>query len=212
MPKCRTRPNPPKLGRRRLLLGVAVFLSYGLVLFGPVVLLAMLLTICQRGVRPVLIPWLVTTIGFVAVAVVHLALGFNWVSGLLALRVRYYQGIASQRPFSYFVYANLAAWLISCSPLLAIGISRSIAALSRGRGWSWTQDRIAALLALSGVLAALIADLTALSKAETERIWLSFGLIAYSGLALLRDKWASWALVASAIWALLVNHLLNTGW
>ena len=195
-----------------LLLGIAVFLSYGLVLFGLVVLLAMLLTVRQRGRRPTVAPWLVATIGFVAVAAVHLALGFNWLSGLLALRVRYYQGIASQRPFSYFVYANLAAWLISCSPLLAIGISRSTATLARGRLGSWTQDRIVALLALSGVLAALIADLSALSKAETERIWLSFGVIAYSGLALLRDRWASSAMLASAVWALLVNHLLNTGW
>lgn len=196
-----------------LLLGIAVFLSYGLVLFGVVVLLAMIVTVRQRGLRRVVVPWLVATIGFVAVAAVHLVLGFNWVSGLLALRVRYYQGIASQRPFSYFVYADLAAWLVSCSPLLAIGIARSIAALSRGgRAGSWTQDRIAALLALSGVLAALVANLSALSKAETERIWLSFGVIAYSGLALLRGRTASWALVASATWALLVNHLLNTGW
>jgi hypothetical protein len=195
-----------------LLLGTAVFLSYGLVLFGLVVLLAMLLTVRQRVLRPVVGPWLVATAGFVAVAAVHLALGFNWASGLAALRVRYYQGIASQRPFSYFVYANFAGWLVSCSPLLAIGVLRSIAALTRGRLGSWTQDRIVAALALSGVLAALVADLSALSKAETERIWLPFGVIAYSSLALLRDRWASSALVASAVWALLVNHLLNTGW
>jgi methylthioxylose transferase len=197
-----------------LLLGIAVFLSYGLVLFGLVVLVALLLTVRQRSLRRIVAPWLIATGGFVAVAAAHLALGFNWVSGLLALRVRYYQGIASQRPFSYFVYANLAAWLVSCSPLLAIGIARSIAALSRGRPrpCPWTQDRIAALLALSGVLAALVANLSALSKAETERIWLSFGVIAYAGLALLRGRTASWALVASTTWALLVNHLLNTGW
>jgi methylthioxylose transferase len=120
-----------------LLLGISVFLSYGLVLFGLVVLLTMLLTVRQRGLRPTVVPWLVATIGFIAVAIVHLALGFNWLSGLLAVRVRYYQGPASQRPFSYFVYANLAAWLISCSPLLAIGVVRSIAALPTdvwGRG------------------------------------------------------------------------------
>jgi multisubunit Na+/H+ antiporter MnhF subunit len=195
-----------------LLLGIAVFLSYGLVLFGLVVLLAILLTVSQRGLRNVLVPWLIATFGFVAVAAVHLALGFNWESGLLALRVRYYQGIASQRPFSYFIYANLAAWLVSCSPLLAVGMMRSIAALSRGRRGPWTQDRIVALLALSGVLAALVADLSALSKAETERIWLSFGVIAYAGLALLRGRRATWALAMSGTWALLVNHLLNTGW
>ena len=42
---------------------------------------------------------------------VHAGLGFNWLTGLGQLRIRYYQGIAAQRPFSYFVYANLAAWL-----------------------------------------------------------------------------------------------------
>ena len=172
----------------------------------------MLVTVSQRGLRSVLVPWLTAICGFVAVAAVHMALGFNWVSGLLALRVRYYQGIASQRPFSYFVFADLAAWLVSCSPLLAIGVVRSMAALSQGRAGPWTQDRIVALLALSGVLAALVADLSAMSKAETERIWLSFGVIAYSGLALLRGRRATWALAMSATWALLVNHLLNTGW
>jgi methylthioxylose transferase len=195
-----------------LLLGVAVFLSYGLVLFGFVVVTAMILSARRSGLRSVAVPWLIATAGFVVVAAVHLALGFNWMSGLLALRMRYYQGIASDRPFSYFVFANLAAWLISCSPLLAIGIVRSIAALRRAGDRLWTQDRIVAALALSGVLAALVANLSALSKAETERIWLSFGVIAYAGLALLRGRRASLALAGSGTWALLVNHLLNTGW
>jgi methylthioxylose transferase len=195
-----------------LLIGVAVFLSYGLVLSGLVVVTAVIVTACRNGWRSVAVPWLSATAGFVAVAAVHLAFGFNWVDGLLALRVRYYQGIASDRPFSYFVFANLAAWLISCSPLLAIGIVRSIAALRRAGHQLWTQDRIVALLALAGVLAALIANLSALSKAETERIWLSFGVIAYAGLALLRGRRASLALAGSGTWALLVNHLLNTGW
>jgi len=195
-----------------LLLGIAVFLSYGLVLFGFVVLVVVILTVQQRGLRRPLVPWLIASIGFVTVAAIHLALGFNWLSGLAALRLRYYQAIASPRPFSYFSYANLAAWLISCSPLLAIGIVRSIAALSRERRGPWTQDQIVAVLALSGVVAALVADLSALSKAETERIWLTFGVVAYAGLALLRGRGARWALIVSAMWALLVNHLLNTGW
>jgi hypothetical protein len=206
----RRRILPSLLGG--LLLGIAVFMSYGLALFGLVVLTAVILTARLRGLRSVVVPWLIASAGFVVVAAVHLALGFNWVSGLVALRVRYYQGIASERPFSYFVYANVAAWLISCSPLLAIGIVRSIAALRRAGREPWSQDRIVALLALSGVLAALVANLSALSKAETERIWLTFGVIAYAGLALLRGRRACWALVASSTWALLVNHLLDTGW
>ena len=195
-----------------LLLGVAVFLSYGLVLFGLVVLLVLGLTVRRHGLRRCLVPWLVAVGGFVVVVAVHLALGFNWLTGLSELRIRYYQGVASQRPFSYFVYANVAAWLVSCSPLLAVGIARSLAVVVRGRLGPWSQDRMAALLALSGVLAALVADLSALSKAETERIWLTFGVVAYAGLALLRGQVARWALVGCAGWALLVNHLLDTGW
>lgn len=206
----RRRIVPSLLGG--LLLGIAVFLSYGLALFGLVALVVVILTVRERGLRSTAVPWLIATAGFVAVAAVHLALGFNWVSGLMALRIRYYQGIASQRPFSYFVYADLAAWLVSCSPLLVIGVIRSMAVLSKGRAGPWTQDRTVALLALSGVIPALIADFSAMSKAETERIWLSFGVIAYSSLALLRGRMATWALAMSAAWAVLVNHLLNTGW
>jgi methylthioxylose transferase len=206
----RRRIVPSLLGG--LLLGIAVFLSYGLALFGLVALVVVILTVRERGLRSTAVPWLIATAGFVAVAAVHLALGFNWVSGLMALRIRYYQGIASQRPFSYFVYADFAAWLVSCSPLLLIGVIRSMAVLSKGRAGPWTQDRTVALLALSGVIPALIADFSAMSKAETERIWLSFGVIAYSSLALLRGRMAMWALAMSAAWAVMVNHLLNTGW
>jgi methylthioxylose transferase len=195
-----------------LLLGAAVFLSYGLVLFGLVVLLALVLTVRRYGLRRCIGPWLVSVVGSVAVVAVHLAFGFNWLTGLSELHIRYYQGIAGQRAFSYFVYANLAAWLVSCSPLLAIGLARSLAVGVRGRLVTWSQGRVVALLALSGLLAALIADLSALSKAETERIWLSFGVVAYAGLALLRGRAATWALVGCAGWALLVNHLLDTGW
>ncbi len=69
-----------------------------------------------------------------------------------------------------------------------------------------------AALALSGVLAALLADLSALSKAETERIWLTFGVLASSALALLRGRAAAWTLAGCAGTALLVNHLFRTGW
>ena len=127
-------------------------------------------------------------------------------------RIRYYQGIAASRPFSYFLYANFAAWLISCSPLLAVGITRAIGVLRSGGRRFWSPDQVVALLALSGLGAALVADLSGLSKAETERIWLAFGTVAYAGLALLSGRVAGWALVGCGAWALPVNHLLDTGW
>jgi hypothetical protein len=195
-----------------LLLGAAVFLSYGLVLFGVVVLATAVLTAHRYGVRPVLGPWLIATSGVVVVVAVHLLLGFNWLTGLAELRVRYYQGIASQRPFSYFVYANLAAWLVSCSPLLAIGVVRAGRVVAGRRRLPGSQDGVVSLLALAGVAAALVADVSALSKAETERIWLAFGVVANSSVALLRGRGAALALLACSGWAITVNHLLDTGW
>jgi hypothetical protein len=87
-----------------------------------------------------------------------------------------------------------------------------LAVLARSRPRPWTQDRVVALVTLSGVGAALLADLSGMSKAETERIWLTFGAVAYAGLALLRGRPASRSLLAAAVWTLLVNHLFLTGW
>jgi methylthioxylose transferase len=194
-----------------LLIGIAIFLSYGLVLFGLVVLVAYAVIAYQRGWRQTLAAVLVAAAGVIVVAAVHLALGFNWLTGLHELRVRYTQGIASQRPYAYFVWADIGAWLVSCSPLLAVGIVRAVRVLGRWRREPWS-DRVVALLGLSGVLAALLADLSGLSKAETERIWLSFGAVAWTTMALIRGRWARWMLLAAAVWAIGVNHLLDTGW
>ncbi|SDV02007.1 hypothetical protein SAMN04488544_3570 [Microlunatus sagamiharensis] len=196
-----------------LLLGAALYLNYGLVLFGLVVLAAVVVTARGGGLRAVLRPWLVSTGGVALVAAVHFALGFNWFVGLARLRVRYYQQTASDRPYSYFVWANLAAWLVAWSPLLAYGVVRAVAVLLRSRRTGWTQDVVVALVAATGTAAALVADLSAMSKAETERIWLAFGVPAYAALALLRSRWgAALALVLVAGWAVMVNSLLDTGW
>lgn len=195
-----------------VLLGTAIFLSYGLVVFGIAVVMVAVVTARRYGFRRSLRPWVAATVGCAAVAALHLAFGFNWLTGLAQLRIRYYQGIASDRPFSYFVYADLAAWLVSCSPLLTLGVVRALAVLVRRPRRPYAQDHLVALLALCGVAAAVVADLSGLSKAETERIWLTFGATAYAGLALLRGRRAAWVLLACAGWALLVNHLLSTGW
>ncbi|HEY0238629.1 MAG TPA: hypothetical protein VGC37_08290 [Friedmanniella sp.] len=196
-----------------VLLGAAVYLSYGLVLFGVVVLAAVVVTARRRGLAAVVAPWLVSTAGVALVAGAHFALGFDWFVGLARLRVRYYQQTASDRPYSYFVWANLAAWLVAWSPLLAYGVARAVAVLVRSRRLGWTQDVVVALVSAAGTAAALVADASALSKAETERIWLTFGAVAYAGLALVRRRWlGAVALVLTAGWAVMVNSLLDTGW
>ncbi len=195
-----------------LLLGTALYLNYGLVLFGLAVLVAFVLTVRQRGLRSVRVPWAISVAGVAAVAAAHFALGFNWFVGLAQLRIRYYQQTASDRPFSYFVWSNFAAWLIAWSPLLAYAAVRAVGVLIADRKAPASQDRVVAWIASSGVVAALLADLSALSKAETERIWLAFGVLAYTGLALIRGRWAALALVLAASWAITVNSLLDTGW
>ena len=164
------------------------------------------------GLRTVLRPWLVSTAGVALVAAAHVALGSNWFVGLARLRVRYYQQTASDRPYSYFVWANLAAWLVAWSPLLAYGVVRGLGVLLRSRRLGWTQDVVVALISAAGTAAALVADLSAMSKAETERIWLAFGAITYAGLALINGRRAAWALVGCGATALLINHLFYTGW
>ncbi len=67
-----------------------------------------------------------------------------------------------------------------------------------------------AVLVIGALLALLVADLSGMSKAETERIWLPFALwMPAAGAFLPRPR--AW-LVAQATSALLLNHLLLTGW
>ncbi len=49
--------------------------------------------------------------------------GFRWWDGLAQVQLRYYEGIASSRPYSYFVWANLAAFVVCASPVVALVIA-----------------------------------------------------------------------------------------
>lgn len=199
----RRRPGPAVLGG--IGLGAAVYLSYGSLLVGVVAVTALAITVRRHGPR-VLAFWAAAVGGALAVAGVHGLLGFHWFAALEQLHLRYYQGVAARRPYGYFVWANLGAWLIASSVMLAVGVRRAVASVARQR---WNP---VALLCLAGLAAAVIADLTGLTKAETERIWLTFGAYAWLGVAMLRGRMARWALVIAAGTAITVNHLLITGW
>jgi hypothetical protein len=67
-----------------------------------------------------------------------------------------------------------------------------------------------AVLVSAALLALLVADLSGMSKAETERIWLPFVMwMLPAGAFLPRPR--AW-LIAQATLALLLNHLVLTGW
>ncbi|MYX18556.1 hypothetical protein GTY77_00455 [Streptomyces sp. SID8380] len=67
-----------------------------------------------------------------------------------------------------------------------------------------------AFLVCAALVALLAADLSGMSKAETERIWLPFTVWLLPAAALL-PRPRLW-LAAQAVLALLLNHLLLTSW
>ncbi|MCW7942572.1 membrane protein [Streptomyces hygroscopicus] len=213
-----------------LLFGLTCYLSYGLTLFALIGAAALVLA-RSRGARP---PWRALPAGLAGLAVVPLAFtlgGFDWWEAYHLLVRRYYQGIGGIRPYGYWVWANLACTVLITGLATAAGLRHAVAALVRSRGVgavtrgpdtpgrpegepgtvgrSRAETRLS-LLVLAALLAVLVADLSGMSKAETERIWLPFALWLLPACAFLTHR-RSW-LAAQAVLALLLNHLLMTGW
>jgi methylthioxylose transferase len=68
------------------------------------------------------------------------------------------------------------------------------------------------LLALAAAVVILLADLSGLSKAETERIWLPFTVWLLPAVSLLPPGSRRGWLTVQAVTALAVNHLVLTFW
>ncbi|MEV5511791.1 hypothetical protein AB0L50_02360 [Streptomyces flaveolus] len=193
-----------------LLFGLTCYLSYGLTLF--VVIGAAVLWLGRRGVRERPVLFVPLLAGAAAVPLAFTAAGFDWWEAYRLLVERYYQGAAGIRPYGYWVWANLACTVLITGLATVAGLRRAGGVLLAGRrGESLAPgDGRAALLVTAGLLALLAADLSGMSKAETERIWLPFALWLLSACAFL-GRPRVW-LAAQAVLALLLNHLLATGW
>ncbi|MFI9470516.1 hypothetical protein ACIHBQ_23990 [Streptomyces sp. NPDC052492] len=189
-----------------LLFGLTLYLSYGLTLVA--VIAAAVLLLGTRRLRP--LPYVAA--GFLVVPAVFTALGFDWWEAYRLLVTRYYQGAGGVRPYGYWIWANLACAVLVVGPATVAGLRRgggvllgtARAALLRGPA-----PRLA-LLVGSALLALLIADLSGMSKAETERIWLPFTLWLLPAGSFLPGP-RGW-LAGQAASALLLNHLVLTGW
>ena len=68
------------------------------------------------------------------------------------------------------------------------------------------------MLAAAAALAIAVADLSRMSKAEVERIWLPFVPWLTLSLALLPGDWRRWGLALQVTTALVVQHLVYTSW
>jgi hypothetical protein len=215
-----------------LLFGYGLYLNYGLTLM----VIPAAAVLCARGMRAAL-PAVVTLIGVALVVAAFTAAGFWWLDGYHLVVQRYYQGIASERPYSYWVWGNLAATVCAVGLAATAALHRVVRGVLPGiggpaddgsvgvaaaepvsRGWAerivrW-RDGVdpAALLAAAGLVAILAADLSGLSKAETERIWLPFDMWVLAGTALLPRRYARIWLTLQAVAALSLNSLLMTNW
>jgi hypothetical protein len=190
-----------------LLLGWGVFCNYGLMLMG-LPALAVLVSVAGgwadwRAIWRTVGPAALTAI---AVAVAFAVAGFYWFDGYTLVQQRYWQGIAKNRPFQYWSWANLACVVCAIGLGSVAGISRvlDMAAIRRRSGFH--------LLLLAMLAAIACADLSMLSKAEVERIWLPFTIWLTAAPALLPVRSHRVWLALNAAGALLVNTVIVTHW
>jgi hypothetical protein len=187
-----------------VLLGYCVMLSYGLPLLG---VLAVAVLVIARSWR--LLPWAVGAA--VVVVLLFAAGGFVWWDAYPVLVERYWAGIASDRPFGYWVWGNLAALVLSAGPIVGASLvlagERLDAVRERLGG-----VRVIVLLVAAAALIVVLADLSQMSKAEVERIWLPFVPWLLLGTALLPERARRPALAVQVIAALVIQHLLATPW
>jgi hypothetical protein len=159
-----TRRGPAAAAGAGLLWAAALLLSYGLVLLAPV---AVGVAWWRRRLD-VLAVTAAATVG--ALVAVGLGTGFWWPAGLAATRAAYHAGYAAHRSATAFLWLDVCAVAAALGPAVAPALRRL-----RFDG--------VGLLAGGAVVGLVVADLSLLSKAEVERIWL---------------PWVPWALVATA--------------
>jgi hypothetical protein len=136
--------------------GVAAMCSYGLVLLA---LIPIGQAFAVRRIRPLV----VAALGGATVMVAFAMAGFWWLDGLAATRGRYFDGIASRRPYVAFLLIDLSSFAVIVGPAVAVGFTR-------------LRDRSLWLLTATVLVVVALADLSGMSKGEVERIWLPFAV------------------------------------
>ncbi len=109
-----------------LLLGLALYLSYGLTL---IALPALAVLVAARTARP--LPLLLA--GLAAAPVCFTLAGFNWWDAYRLLKVRYYQGSGGIRPYAYWLWGDLGTVVAAAGLASFAGLRRVFARRARDR-------------------------------------------------------------------------------
>jgi len=185
-------------------LGFGIFLSYGLLLMAPIAMAVVLVTKCWRAL-------LFGIPGALLVVAVFAHAGFWWLDGYQLVVERYHQGVASHRPYWYWVWANFASLTLAVGPAAVAGLRRTVPSFLAGLPGRGAPTPVVALVR-GAALAVLTATVSGLSKAEVERIWLPFAVWLVLAAVALPPASRRWWLAAQAGTALVVNHVLLTSW
>ncbi|MGI8663652.1 MAG: hypothetical protein ACR2LQ_10630 [Acidimicrobiales bacterium] len=190
-------------GRRSLVYGFAggavfggaLLFSYGVAILAVAMAIV---AISRRAWRPLAAAGAAT---FVVLWVPTLW-GFSWVAGLRATKEAYDGNLADVRPYWFFLVANLAVFGSALGPAVMVGLTR-------------LRDHGTLLLVGSGLAVVVLADVTGLSSAETERIWQPFmPLVLGAGVAASRGpRWsaARW-LAVQATATIALQAFLRSPW
>ena len=190
-----------------LLLATGLYLSYGLALS---LVVAAGVVVCFGTVR--VASWATGAALFVVTG--FTLAGFSWLDGSKLVVERYYAGWGGQRPYTYWVWADIAVFALAIGPAAVVGAERLIRGTlgSHEPRWWHGPNRVVVVLVASAFVAVIVATLGGLSKGEVERIWLPFALwVTVSCAALPASRTTSW-LTAQVLLALFIQHAVFTTW
>ncbi len=189
-----------------LVLGLALHLSYGLAAAGLIPIAVLLVTGRWRALWP-------AALGVLTVFAAFTAVGFWWFEGFALVKVLYYApgSLGTERPYGYWVWAALAAFVVTLGPATVAGLRRVLAGWWASPGGTRTPPPLLALT-VGALVAVAVADLSGLSKGEVERIWLPFAVWLVASTALIPARSARAWLAAQAALTLAVNHFVAPPW
>lgn len=154
----------------------------------------------REGVRPALLLAAACGAAFLALnGALALLFGYDALGTLLATSKYYEKSLARIRPYAYWLFGSPVAWGLMMGPVVAGGW---LVAARRGH---------AAAVALAAVI--LVAAVAGFTKAEVERIWLSFVPLACVGAAAVLPVARTRAIAATLVaQAVVVSLLFQTIW